>query len=377
MSRTDAAFRREAEERAKRALITRNAENNIQARPSVVTKAQRKVPLSPKFQNGEYYSIVDSGNGEGNTTPLSAKLAELDYNVNGNRARADSGCFVGPRWVLDEESSHCSRCATKFDWIIRKHHCRHCGFIYCSSCSSDKLLLPANFGFRDPQRVCVKCKHTLLGLQKELSCGIANHLIPNPIDLTPGNWLRHCNYPYGSSMAYEIHKATYSMLNIFTPQNQCFRDVPSNLLANAKGLVFLTMFKAGYMAVGGRCGTGIMIRRLPLSCLTDGAVAHNGSHSPQASPKPANYGSMDGVMAMNGARQCWSAPLAIGSVGVCTGVMLGADVTDYVLILNTEEAVQAFGGFGGRQVAIGAEADVAAGMLGRYTPCLFLTIPSS
>lgn len=59
----------------------------------------------------------------------------------------------------------------------------------------------------------------------------------------------------------------------------------------------------------------------------------------------------------------WSAPSAIGTVGVSWGAVIGLDVTDYVVILNTTEAVQAFSGLG--QISIGAGIEVAVGPVGR------------
>jgi lipid-binding SYLF domain-containing protein len=38
----------------------------------------------------------------------------------------------------------------------------------------------------------------------------------------------------------------------------------------------------------------------------------------------------------------WTAPSAIGTAGVGFGGQIGAEVTDYVIILNTADAVKAF-----------------------------------
>jgi FYVE zinc finger len=66
-----------------------------------------------------------------NKTPFDAQVAEMDYKLNGFRARADTGDFVGPRWVPDLERQDCSMCHTEFTFTVRKHHCRHCGMIFC------------------------------------------------------------------------------------------------------------------------------------------------------------------------------------------------------------------------------------------------------
>jgi lipid-binding SYLF domain-containing protein len=59
----------------------------------------------------------------------------------------------------------------------------------------------------------------------------------------------------------------------------------------------------------------------------------------------------------------WSAPSAIATFGVGWGAQVGAQVTNYVLVLSTVAAVNAFTGRG--QLSLGAEIDVAAGPLGR------------
>lgn len=59
----------------------------------------------------------------------------------------------------------------------------------------------------------------------------------------------------------------------------------------------------------------------------------------------------------------WSGPSAIGTFGVTWGLLAGADFTDYVVILNTPDAVKAFSGTG--NIQLGLEIDVAAGPIGR------------
>ena len=59
----------------------------------------------------------------------------------------------------------------------------------------------------------------------------------------------------------------------------------------------------------------------------------------------------------------WSAPTAIGTFGISWGALFGVELTDYVIILNTDEAIKAFSGQG--QVSIGVGIDVAVGPIGR------------
>jgi SH3 domain-containing YSC84-like protein 1 len=109
---------------------------------------------------------------------------------------------------------------------------------------------------------------------------------------------------------------------------QRFQDIPEKsippaVLKDAKGLAILTMLKAGFV-VSGRGGTGVVIAR-----------TSNG----------------------------WSGPSAIGTGGAGFGFQIGAQVTEFVIILNTDEAVRAFSR--GGNVSLGADLSVAAGPVGR------------
>merc|ERR1712176_409416 len=59
----------------------------------------------------------------------------------------------------------------------------------------------------------------------------------------------------------------------------------------------------------------------------------------------------------------WSGPCSIGLAGGQWGFNIGAQKTDFVIILRDEKALQLFSGKG--QVKFGADASIAAGPLGR------------
>ncbi|CAO3589453.1 unnamed protein product [Absidia cylindrospora] len=80
---------------------------------------------------------------------------------------------VGPRheWESDRQASECRRCGRRFNFLIRRHHCRRCGQIVCDRCSSHRVRLPVEEIVEDPlistshypiialnpQRVCEAC----------------------------------------------------------------------------------------------------------------------------------------------------------------------------------------------------------------------------
>ena len=58
-----------------------------------------------------------------------------------------------PRWQPDDSHKNCNRCNKK---LVRRHHCRFCGLLFCSTCSCDKIPLPI-LGYNTGQRVCRSC----------------------------------------------------------------------------------------------------------------------------------------------------------------------------------------------------------------------------
>ena len=113
-----------------------------------------------------------------------------------------------------------------------------------------------------------------------------------------------------------------------TPSSWHFQDIPEKsippaVLKDAKGLAILTVMKAGFI-FSGRIGKGIVVAR------TENA---------------------------------WSGPSAIGTGGAGFGFQIGAQVTEFVIILNTNEAVKAFSR--GGNLALGTDLSVAAGPIGR------------
>ena len=49
----------------------------------------------------------------------------------------------GNQLVLIDQNTvtHCPGCDKKFNVIIKKHHCRSCGYVFCGQCSTKKTLL--------------------------------------------------------------------------------------------------------------------------------------------------------------------------------------------------------------------------------------------
>ena len=101
------------------------------------------------------------------------------------------------------------------------------------------------------------------------------------------------------------------------------RSIPAQVLRDARGLAVMTVVKAGFI-FSGRGGSGVVVARTGKG---------------------------------------WSGPSAIGTGGAGFGLQIGAQVTEFIFILNTPEAVRAFSQEGNLQ--LGADLSVAAGPIGR------------
>jgi len=105
--------------------------------------------------------------------------------------------------------------------------------------------------------------------------------------------------------------------------SSALNSIPKPVLQQARGLAIFQVIKAGFV-FSGKAGSGIVIARLP-----DGS---------------------------------WSAPSCIATGGLGWGLQIGADITDFVVVLNSEDAVRAFS-IGGN-VTIGGNISAAAGPIG-------------
>ena len=101
------------------------------------------------------------------------------------------------------------------------------------------------------------------------------------------------------------------------------KSIPDHVMKDAKGLTIMTAVKAGFI-FSGQAGKGMVIAR-------------------------TEHG--------------WSGPSGIGTGSAGFGFQAGVQVTEFVLVLNTNEAVKAF--THRANVKLGADISVAAGPVGR------------
>lgn len=232
-----------------------------------------------------------------------------------------------PKWLPDSSASTCMLCSVKFHPIMcTRHHCRFCGGIFCNDCTRGRSLLPEKFRSADPQRVCDVCCVRLESIRPYLMDQVSRAAQLPTHDLTDLSTLRSwVNFPWGQSMEYEIYKATntiqsYSKVGLLNPEKR----IPQAILRDARGLAILTIVKVGLM-VTYNIGTGLVISR-----------REDGS---------------------------WSPPSAISSFGVGWGAQAGGELTDYIIVLRTDDAIKTFAE--DTQLSVGAGLSAAVGIVGR------------
>ncbi|XP_049385396.1 uncharacterized protein LOC125849374 [Solanum stenotomum] len=232
-----------------------------------------------------------------------------------------------PKWLPDSASSTCMLCNVRFHPIMcSRHHCRFCGGLFCNECTKGRSLLPEKFRTGEPQRVCDVCCVRLASVQPYLMDQVSRAAQLPTHDLTDLSTLRSwVNFPWGQSMEHEIYKAAntirgYEKIGLLSSE----KKIPEAILQNARGLAILTVVKVGVM-VTYNVGTGLVIAR-----------REDGS---------------------------WSPPSAISSFGVGWGAQAGGELTDFIIVLRTTDAVKTFGG--DAHFSVGAGVSAAAGIIGR------------
>ena len=349
-------------------------------------------------------AVEDSSKQEQNEGPNNKDEDVIDHSV----------ATLSSPWQYDDLALRCSSCRSDFSHFNRKHHCRFCGKVFCNDCTSKRALIaPSNIVLsptggkktksdnnqhlisftpdedpdrmltyisggeqgellygkgleerfklaREPLRVCNECFIKLQPIQEQLRNSNSNAMRFNYVD--PTDPRRMFNSPFANTLGHEIRKAAYTLNNLL-PQpkrmgaivgssnpnqisdhtselQQCKEScssmspnlsnldgvkIPARLLQEARGIAVLTVGKAGFGLAGVEFGTGLVVARL------------------------------------DGNR--WSAPSAIGAGGVSWGALIGAQLSDHVFLLMTDEAVNML--FNDGSVQLGADVGVALGPLGR------------
>lgn len=82
-----------------------------------------------------------------------------ESNSTGSLTSAPDLGRVPPYWIPDTMTNQCMQCDAKFSMIKRRHHCRACGLLLCSSCCNEKFVLPY---LGSEGRICKNCLEILI-----------------------------------------------------------------------------------------------------------------------------------------------------------------------------------------------------------------------
>jgi tankyrase len=87
-------------------------------------------------------------------SPAKSKDKEKDKGEDSDDEEEIQGVYNKKNWVPDELAPACTNCSNAFSFFNRRHHCRACGKVYCSKCSSRSMHIR---GSKKAYRVCDKC----------------------------------------------------------------------------------------------------------------------------------------------------------------------------------------------------------------------------
>jgi lipid-binding SYLF domain-containing protein len=128
------------------------------------------------------------------------------------------------------------------------------------------------------------------------------------------------------SMEALLKQALLSFQNFTDPSLPVEQRIPFHLLEDAKGIMFLSVWKGG-IGLGGIMGSGIIMARNP------------------------NW------------RQEWTAPCAVALGGVQIGLNIGIEKTDHIIVIRDEDVITKFRS----GVRLGGDISLSVGPLGRDT----------
>lgn len=123
-----------------------------------------------------------------------------------------------------------------------------------------------------------------------------------------------------ASAQNDVNQATMALRNA---RNSPDAGIPASILRGARGIAYIKMYKAG-LGISGRAGKGLVVARTSRG---------------------------------------WSGPTFINTAGIGYGPQIGVQATDFLLVLNTPGAVEAFAR--NANVTLSGNAAATAGPVGR------------
>lgn len=129
-----------------------------------------------------------------------------------SRAARDAKLFKERRgydWVSSDSVTNCYKCNERFTLLLRKHHCRVCGYVFCRHCC------PKAKSSKD--RKCLTCDSSVEKIPVCFVCNQANANILTNLDTANASLTYHstcllcivCNLPLHD--VYSFHPSIYCL----------------------------------------------------------------------------------------------------------------------------------------------------------------------
>ena len=115
---------------------------------------------TPLAAAGSIESSSESATASGSLTmPVDEELIRVEQEWSKLTEDEKKLGSIPPEWVSDDLAPACMKCSAKFSLTRRRHHCRACGKIFCSTCCWQKVKLIHEDSKED--RACNDCVRTI------------------------------------------------------------------------------------------------------------------------------------------------------------------------------------------------------------------------
>ncbi|KAH6580859.1 hypothetical protein BASA61_009366 [Batrachochytrium salamandrivorans] len=118
-------------------------EYDVRRKAIIITQVKLQLDRAEELQ-----ALIDVLKGD---TPHSQTLNSTAMKPRMMQAHVPSMTSISGVWQKDSEASTCFNCVCKFTFMLRRHHCRRCGNIFCDGCSSRRVMIPISM-FLDDNR---------------------------------------------------------------------------------------------------------------------------------------------------------------------------------------------------------------------------------
>ncbi|KAG2212681.1 hypothetical protein INT47_000658 [Mucor saturninus] len=128
----------------------------------------------PTESNAGTLQVEEQQDMIGPLTPIAAPQTTMSRGRSSSSVNPTTTSPVGllPRsqrvWEMDRQAPECRRCHRRFNFLVRRHHCRRCGQIVCDKCSSNRIRLPVEELIEDP--MVSTSQYPIIALQSQRVC---------------------------------------------------------------------------------------------------------------------------------------------------------------------------------------------------------------